>query len=199
MKKAIIVLITCWMPIFLFSQKIEYIKLLNYAIVDSYFVSVKPINILDLDTSLLWQYQDYLEGAGKKKINQSVLIEIINNSKYLDTSEWNDKELRKSILIKNKDQQVDINYVLKKFKVTKKRDLKRIINLVNNFNDTIKSENALIPTNRIIYSYSRPVFDNSGNYAVVGYNHPQRERGITLYQKNKHNWVQIGQLIRWSY
>src|SRR6266540_597687 len=130
------------------------------------FVYIKPIQKITLEKKLIREYEEFLEGSGKSKVDTSVLFEIIENSSRLDTSHWQDAELKKAILIKNKNESISSEYVFQKFNFLRKKDKKRLKKTIAKYNNADIGV-VLLPGRRIVTSYSRTVFDNSGRHAVV--------------------------------
>lgn len=173
----------------LFSQKKTYNQLLNSLISSIEFVDIKPISKINLERYSIQEYQDYLVGSGKRKIDSITLKQLITNAKRIDTTSWNDSELHNAIIVRNTNEAVSMAYVKNKF-ANHKKELPNIQSLVVKFN---------LNREKVIYLYSRPVFDDTGKFAIVEYIYPHRGHGILLFHFNDNKWVKIGHIAKWAY
>ncbi|KAA9036503.1 hypothetical protein FW778_17950 [Ginsengibacter hankyongi] len=155
------------------------------------FVKNVPLNNSRLYIGDTTEYKNYLSEVFQQTIYTKYLIEIIQNSKLVDTSIWLDIELPTSILTEGYKETVDFNYVLKKFKLTDKKQIRYYRKFVNDFNSDFVS--------RKFYYMSRPVFDNSKEYAVVTISNSFEGGMLTLFKKNGDTWHKLGNINRWRY
>jgi GH15 family glucan-1,4-alpha-glucosidase len=162
------------------------------------FVQMKPLTEFELNIRDTSEYQDYLFGEtlSKFKIDIKILLEIINNSKLPDSTFWTDKELDKFILVKSRDENVSLQYVINKFQPDSKSEIK-------NYRRTLRQYNQTAETLRNIFSFSKPVFDNSKLFAIVCYDKGHSGlhcRGqITLYHFIDDKWQTIGDIYNCIY
>jgi hypothetical protein len=122
--------------------------------------------------------------------------QIIQNSIAADTTLWTDNELPKFILINERAETVSKKYVVQKFKLTDKKQIKHFTKYVNKFNSTDILD-------RVICYYSRPIFDNSKTFAIVqwdnGHSYLDGGGGIILYQLQGDTWKELGTILNWRY
>jgi len=181
-----------------FGQTETYKKLLDTAVSpsNSLFVSSKPIGIIKLNTNKMWEYYNNYIDDSRLALDTVMFAQIIQNSKHADTTLWSDAELDRIILIKKRTDPVDINYVISKFSLQGNRQIKPYKKIINDFN-------SVPPADRRIYSYSRPVFDNSKQFAIVQWNNEHNgissEGGIILYQSTEDGWAELGNVLTWKY
>jgi len=162
------------------------------------FVLIKPLAEFKLNIKDTLEYQDYLFGEtySKYKIDTKILADIINNSKLPDTTNWTEKEIDKFILINSRKENVKLKYVINKFKPHNENEIK-------NYRKTIRQFNQTSEPFRSIFSFSRPVFDNSKLFAIVCYDkgHSGLHCGgkITLYHFTDDKWRTIGDIYNCTY
>jgi hypothetical protein len=155
------------------------------------FVKNVPLNNSRLYQSDTTEYKNYLFEVFEQTIDTKYLIEIIQNSKTVDTSIWLDMELPNSILIGGYSDFVDFDYVKHKFNLTEKKQIRYIRKIINDFNTDF--------VRRKFYYISRPVFDHSKNYAVLTISNSYEGGMLTLYKKVGENWQLMGNISRWKY
>jgi len=155
------------------------------------FVKNVPLNNSRLYMGDTTEYKNYLTEVFQQTIDTKYLIEIIQNSKLVDTSIWLDTELPTSILTEGYKEAVDFDYVLKKFKLTDKKQKRYYRKLINDFNSDF--------VRRKFYYLSRPVFDNSKEYAVVTISNSFEGGMLTLFKKSGNTWHELGNINRWKY
>ncbi len=155
------------------------------------FVRVIPSNNLRIDLSDTAEYKNYLFEVYQKKVDTKDLVQIVQNSKTVDTLRWLDSEIPNSILVQDYFGIVRLNYVYMKFNVTDKkakRNYKRIIDdFNNNYND------------RKIYYISRPVFNDNKQFAVISISNNFEGGMLTLFKKTGDSWQEVGNINRWKY
>ena len=156
-----------------------------------HFVANVPIKNSRLYIGDTSEYKYYLSEVFQQSIETKYLIEIIQNSKHVDTSIWLDTELPTLILTADHNEEVDFNYVLKKFKLTDKKEIRFYRRLVNDFNSDIY--------NRRHYHISRPVFDNSKEFAVITISDNISGGMLSLFRKSGDSWHYLGNINRWRY
>ena len=155
------------------------------------FVKNVPLNNSRLEMGDTTEYKHYLNEVFQQTVDTKYLIEIIQNSKLVDTSIWLDTELPTSILTEGYKEAVDFNSVLNKFKLTDKKQKRYYRKLINDFNSDF--------VRRKFYYLSRPVFDNSKEYAVVTISNSFEGGMLTLFKKSGDTWNKLGNINRWKY
>ena len=82
------------------------------------------------------------------------------------------------------------------FNLTDKKKLRYYRKQVNRFN-------SVNPIDKIIYYYSRPVFDKSKQFAIVqwdnGHSWLGGGGGIKVYKLTGDTWKELGIIERWQY
>mgnify|MGYP003596864907 CR=1 FL=1 len=126
-----------------------------------------------------------------------MLSQIIQNTVTADTTLWTDNELPNFILINKRTETVSKKYVVQKFKLTDKKQIKHFIKYVKKFNSTDIAD-------RVICYYSRPIFNNSKTFAIVewdnGHSYLGDGGGIKLYQlQSDKTWKEYCVIINWRY
>ncbi|HTQ65768.1 MAG TPA: hypothetical protein VMI12_13285 [Puia sp.] len=180
------------------AQTSNYQKLLDTAITttNSIYVSASPIKTIRLNRSEMWDYyNNYIEDS-KQMLDTIMFAQIIQNSKQPDTSPWKDSELEKMILVKSREEPVDVSYVAFKFNIKDNKQLKNYRKMIDGFN-------SLNSADKNIYSYSRPVFDNSKQFAIVQWDNGNGKSagggGIILFQLSGDSWEELGSVLTWKY
>ena len=154
------------------------------------FVIKKPLNNAKYDIGDSTFYGDYLMHSCGQTLDTKLFLEIIENSKKVDTSDWEDTELPNSILIKDSIAPVNINYVINKFSSNKK--------LNRNNKKATKRYNRHIADRRY-YAMSRPVFDNAHGYAVVNISNNYYGGMLLMFKKSGKIWQELGMIDVWRY
>jgi hypothetical protein len=181
-----------------FGQTINYQNLLDTALKGhgSLFLYSKPLKITRLDPKEMWFYIENLRDYSNQKLDTVIFSQIIQNSVTADTTLWTDNELQNFILIDERAETVSKKYIVQKFKLTDKKQIRHFNKYVNKFNSTD-------PANRVICYYSRPVFDNSKTFAIVqwdnGHSYLGGGGGIILYQLQGDTWKEFGTVLNWRY
>lgn len=182
-----------------FGQTDIYQNLLDTALGGhgSLFLYSKPLKITRLDPKKMWYYFENVRDYSNQKLDTVMFHQIIQNATTADTTLWNDNELPNFILVSERAENVSKKYVIQKFKLTNKKQIRHFTKYVNKFNSTDISD-------RVICYYSRPVFDNSKNFAIVqwdnGHSYLGGGGGIILYQlQNDKTWKNFGVILNWRY
>jgi hypothetical protein len=155
----------------------------------SLFVFAKPAVHISLYPEVMKTYTAWFQ---QKKLDSSILFEIIQNAKEIDTSIWKEEELKSFIIVDNRNDTVSKSYAVKK---ANKLDSNKVKTLVDYYNLTS-------PNSRIITSLSRPIFDNSKKYAIIeistfwdaGLSGVGGE-DIFLYHFQDNRWIQVGAIF----
>ena len=178
-------------------QTDQYKALLNIALNfrGQIFINVKPLTKIRIEESdFKDNFEDYRELL--KEMDTITLFQIFKNSKYLDTLNWTDAELDRFLLVQGRGEDAQLKYAIKKFNLTNKEQIKYYRKQINLFN-------SMDPLDRNIYSYSRPVFDDSKHFAIIEFDNGHSRLGggggITLYKWTGSIWKELGLLVRWRY
>jgi hypothetical protein len=123
--------------------------------------------------------------------------EIIDNTKDSDTTNWRDDELKNSLLVNSREEDISKKYLIEKFRLNDKKQEKFYIKQIKGFNSTESVD-------RNLFYISRPVFDNSKTFAIIetdnGHSYLGGGGNITLYQLQGDNtWKEIGIILNWRY
>lgn len=182
----------------LFGQTKQYQNLLDTALGGHgvLFISSKPITHIQLDSIDLGTYFYFHHDYANKVLDTIMFAQIIHNSKSVDTTLWQDNELNNYILVGNRDLDIPSNSAIQKLRLTDKKQIKFIKKQINRYNST---DNY----NRNLYYFSKPVFDNTKQFAIFqldnGYGGLGGGGGIILYQFQGDNWKEIGIIMNWKY
>jgi hypothetical protein len=192
-----LVLVICLFSLNAQGQTTQYKALLDTAIKfnGQLFVSVKPLTKIRFDeNNLRDNWDDFTELF--KDIDSIKLYQIIKNSKQLDTLYWTDIELDRFLLVQDREQDVRVEYAVNKFNLTDKRQIRFYKKQINQFNSVNSSE-------KNIYYYSRPVFDDTKHFAIIQWDNGHGllggGGGIRLYNLKGDTWKEVGFLARWQY
>lgn len=159
-------------------------------------ISSKPISKIELDEKELWNYFYFFRDYEKKNLDTVMLLEIIMNSKSIDTTLWSYKELTGVILVNSREDRINVKEFVQKFGLTDKR-------LTRYFRKQINRINSTAPYDKRILNLSRPVFDNSKRFAVIQWDNAHSGLGggggIVLYQSENNGWKEVGTVMNWKY
>lgn len=182
-----------------FGQTNNYQNLLDTALEGhgSLFVHSKPLKVTRLELKELSFYFENARDYSNKNLDTVMLSQIIQNTVTADTTLWTDNELPNFILINKRTETVSKKYVVQKFKLTDKKQIKHFIKYVKKFNSTDIAD-------RVICYYSRPIFNNSKTFAIVewdnGHSYLGDGGGIKLYQlQSDKTWKEYCVIINWRY
>ncbi len=158
------------------------------------FVHKKPINKIELDKKEMWAYFSLYRDYAKKNLDTIMFAQIIQNSKSLDTTDWHDNELTKFILVSGREENISLTKALEKLQPRNSKQKKLYRQQINKYNSTE-------PYNRDLVHFSRLVFDNSKNYAIVQWYNGNSGGGggINLYQLEGEVWIKLGSILNWRY
>lgn len=160
------------------------------------FISAYPVKSIRLNLSDTSNYRDYLKSEYNYEIDETVLIELIENCKNPDTTKWTDEDFTKFVFVETSETYINAKDIIKKFNLTDKLQIKKLKRQVADFNYTN-------PLTKDIYYFSRPVFDNTKTYAVIS--HGNGNKGlmgrdyISLFHYESSSWKEIGVIARWIY
>jgi hypothetical protein len=144
---------------------------------DHKFIFSKPL------TKLHFEKYTYAQNF-KGYIDSVAYVEIVNNSNKLDSASWTDDEVTNAILIPKEDIKLSWSKVYGRIRNKDKETIARFRRDVSQFNKTR-------PSDRLIFQYSRPIFSNEGNYAMIQCTYAKKGFGITFYQKKNNSWIEL--------
>ena len=160
------------------------------------FISAYPVKKINLNLSDTFLYKDYLKYEYHYDIDDTILIELIKNSKNPDTTKWTEDDFKSFVLVEAADVYINPKNVIKKFSLTDKTQIKKMKRQIADFNNNHSF-------NRNIYYFSRPIFDKTKKYAIIS--HGNGNKGlmgrdyISLFHYNGDNWTKLGVVTRWIY
>jgi hypothetical protein len=181
-----------------FGQTKQYQDLLDTAISGhgALIVCSKPIAKIQLDKSEMWNYFYFHRDYDNKVLDTVMFAQIIKNSKSVDTTFWEDTELKTLVLTNNREEQISKKKAFQKLQLTDKSQIKLCKKQINCYNSTDSY-------NRNLYYFSRPVFDNSKQYAIVQWDNAHSGLGggggIVLYHFQSDTWKEVGIIMNWKY
>jgi hypothetical protein len=172
-----------------YSQTAE--ELFIKQVITSRFVYEKPLDLrLSLSDTVDYQ-DDFIERTGHS-IDSKLLITLIGKSQSVNTNKWSDKELPDAFLINLKKTEPQPSYFFDKYKPSTRIDTFRLKDLIKGYQTILKEGGA--------YNYSRPVFDDTGEYALLAYDHGYNLSGrgqIVVYNFSKGKWTELGPIKSW--
>jgi len=157
------------------------------------FVDRRPIPRIEFDEHAAWSN---LEDSVRKRLGKAKLKELFNHCQIRDTAYWTDEELDKCILVHDRLDKVDLGYVIRKFQLTDEYQIRKFKQQISQFNATDAQD-------KVIYRFSRPVFDDSGKFAIIKWDsgHSWLAGGgrIDLYELIGQEWQYLGYIAMWKY
>lgn len=181
------------------AQSQHYQKLLDTAFtgIGLQIVDIKPFSRFDFDLPdrMKW-YKGNYEYNTNKKLDTVMFAQIIKNAAHPDTTYWREDELKRFLLFAPKDEKVLKEYALRKLALNDTAKIKEIERLVNQYNGTNEYY-------RNLYHFSRPVFDDSGRFAIIQWDngHAGKSGGgeMDLYGLVRDRWIKMGNIMHWVY
>lgn len=161
-----------------------------------FFIHSKPLRLTRMDsTDLRTYFENFLEDFNKR-LDTGMFLQIIRNSKKVDTSVWRDEELPANILVGERDRLISKRKAIQKLSLKDKNKLRTLKKEINRFNATSTFD-------RNLYHFSRPVFDDSKSFAVIEWDNADSSLGggggIKLYHFENGSWHEAGVIKRWNY
>jgi hypothetical protein len=156
------------MAVFALAYHISLAQTINDAtIIDStiathgiVFVNSKPIIDFHLERNDLANYfLEYKKRYGKA-LDTSALAEIIQNSKKTDSSQWNDSQLSKVVLVNKRDVNISIKKAIQKLQLADRKEIKFYSRQIVLYNSTRNFD-------RNIFLLSKPLYNNLRNFAII--------------------------------
>ncbi|MFT3934159.1 MAG: hypothetical protein QM726_11125 [Chitinophagaceae bacterium] len=195
--KPLILFIAIIASLISFGQTIQYQSLLDTALSrrGAIFVYSKPI-IIHLDKKNIHKYAENIRELSNQSPDTTAILEIIDNSKLIDTTLWTDKELPNFLLLNEREETVSKKHALQKLKISDNKQIRFYRKQINQYN-------SREPRDRNIYYFSRPIFNNAKTFAIVkwdnGYSLLLGGGGISLYKFENEKWSEVGVILRYSY
>ena len=181
-----------------FGQTKQYQNLLNTAFGGhgALIVCLKPLTRIQLDPTDMSTYFYFHRDYANKILDTVMFAEIIENSKSVDTTFWQDTELISFIVVSNNEEAISKKKALQKLQLTSKDQIKTYKKQINRYNSTDSY-------NRNLYYFSRPVFDQSKQYSIVQWDNAHSGLGggggIILYHFQGNTWREVGIIMNWKY
>lgn len=211
------------LPLGVFSQNLEIEKLVNQLVEDEIPADFEYFNLVD--SSFAGLQDPWLKDEIKEVAIEFNLTDL-NPEDFLihpkdSVLNWNDYKIEKArINSYNKIPKLFFNlyrYIIVNDKISKaeldslyqnKNENEFIVPVKNHWGkkrirketEKIKRdyENSFRMEDREYYSISKPKFDSSGKYALIGISRSQGG-SYFLYKKENANWIQITDFSRWAY
>ncbi len=176
-----------------YGQKSSYQQLIDTAIKFSgHFIYSRPITIVNFDKEQMLSYWQVMKDTWKNPIDTLIILEIIDNNKSIDSTEWTDAELKKYLLVKS--DSITLKYIIKKLKLNNQSEIAFYKELLNKFYDPKVC-------NKGICRFSRPMFDRSKKYAIIQYDirdcYNEGNGSLKLLMNTKNGWSEIGNILEW--
>lgn len=181
------------------AQKPSYQNLLDVACIPrgTFVVLSKPITIRELNANETEQYVQTMREYSGLMPDTVRLKQVFHNLKTQDSLAWQDDELPGLILVEGRQQTITIRKAIAKFN----REARLA---TSSFRRYFRRYNRTEPASRLILYFSRPVFDNTGTYAIVEWGYGAGSMagggGIKLFEwKAATGWKEAGVIERWEY
>jgi hypothetical protein len=157
------------------------------------YVGRRPIPRVEFKEQEAWSN---LEDSVQLRLGKASLKQLFDHSQMRDTTYWTNEELNKCILVQSRLENVDVNDVIRKFHLTDEQQIK-------NYKRKISQFNATNAQDKDIYNFSKPVFDDSGKFAIIKWDNGHGWLGgggaIELYQHIGEEWQYLGKIAMWRY
>ena len=145
----------------------------------------------------MFEYSENIKEYSGQLLDTMMFLDIIHNTKLIDTTLWTYDELPLAILVNDRDETVSKKHVLQKLKLADKKKIKYYKKQINKFNSTEAFE-------RDIYHFSRPVFDKTKTFAIIewidGHGGLGGGGGVILYKlQNGKQWQEFGTILLWKH
>jgi hypothetical protein len=153
----------------------------------------EAISEIRLDEKEMAVYAEHLVESSGNVLDTTMFSEIIKNAASVNTTAWRDNELNDLLLVQGRDEEISKDYLFHKFNLSGKKQIRYYTRFLNRYNETTSSD-------RNIYYFSKPIYDNSGKYAIVQWNNTHSgvsSGGIDLYYLDGSQWKQVGEITSW--
>jgi hypothetical protein len=187
--RLVFILLCSFFSFYTYSQTAE--ELFIKQVITSRFVNEKPLD-LRLSLSDTVDYQEIFVERSGHSIDSKLLINLIERSQSVNTNKWLDKELPNAFFINPKKNEPKSSYFFDKYKPSTRSDTLRLKDIIEHYRTILKEGGA--------YNYSRPVFDDTGKYALVAYDYGYNLGGrgqIAIYYFSEGQWTEFGPIKSW--
>jgi hypothetical protein len=173
-------------------------KVIDKAAADKHalVVSSQTIQEISLDENHMTTYAENLLEYSSELLDTTMFSEIIQNAGSPDTAAWKDGELKNLLVIGKRDEEISKKYLFQKLTISGKKQIRYYTRYINRYNETE-------PADRNIYYFSKPIYNNSGEFAIVqwdnGHGGLSGEGGINLYRLKGHEWTEVGVIDSWKH
>jgi hypothetical protein len=151
---------------------------------------------IKLDPSEMQAYAENIMDCSGVVLDTTMFAQIISNAHSVSTTAWHDEELRYLLVVQSTDEDISKAYLIEKMNLSGKKQMRYYTRQINRYNDTE-------PSDRNIFYFSKPVYDNSGKYAIVqwenGHSGEAGEGGIDLYHLQGSEWRAVGAIRSWNH
>jgi hypothetical protein len=159
-------------------------------------VSAETVKDIKLDAREMKAYAENLMEYSGETLDTAMFAQIISNARAVDRKAWHDEELRHVLVVRSRDEDISRAYLIEKMNLSGKKQMRYYTRQINRYNDTE-------PSDRNIFCFSKPVYDNSGKYAIVQWDNGRRgsagEGGIDLYHLEGSEWAIVGVISSWKH
>ena len=158
-----------------------------------------PLREFKLSMGNAEDYEYYLDGQGKPKIDRSLLDQLIKRSMITDTTAWADEDFNHSLFVSSPYINLDLDSAISPLKTLGSAKLEQYKKLIAQFNASTLDDYSSNPRRAKVSYYSRPVFDVSGEYAIIAYYYPKESSGVALFRFSGNEWKYYGNLDSMAY
>ena len=152
----------------------------------------KPSGYIDKNKIYLPNIYEFLRDNGLDSIPGKIILEMADKFDNPDFTNWTYSDFPDKVIINKKDTFLSYRTELKRIGLTCKSDKKRLRRQISNFNYYKIKE---------IYFISRPIFNESGEYAVIQHDNCVNLTGgggVTIFRKVNGKWINYGSIYRWA-
>jgi len=174
-------------------QSKRYNELLEIAKGQSGLVLYAKPSTIRINAWVLKRYNDH---GTKSNLSDSLLNDLIKATKNMDTTKWQTKEFKRTIVVYKKDTILYAGKILNLWKIDDKTERKKYRRLINKWTNTDKQERSL--------NYlSRPAMTENEEYGLILTDlttHGLCCGGeLTLYKYESGQWKGVGVIYSWKY
>ncbi|GGB26213.1 hypothetical protein [Puia dinghuensis] len=166
---------------------LKYSLLVKEGVFSRAFIRIRPLSIAGFrligKRAFAMIDKDTLETPGLSEIEIRLYRGLIYDASVMDTTSWRDGELPSCVIVPSNGR-VSKKYAISKLKPETKDD--KIF-----FNKLVYSFNKSGGNKKWLYSFSRPVIDSSGNYAIIADTSAGNNFGCFFYKWNGLKWQEM--------
>lgn len=130
------------------------------------------------------------------KLTDSLIFQIVEATKKLDTAKWEEKEFKNTVVVCDRDENLNASKLLDEWGVQDKSER-------NKFRKQIKQWTNTDPSERPINYISRPVLTTDNNYGIIAVDlvtHGFCCGGqVILFKYESGQWTDLGSIYKWSH